>query len=172
MQYFNLHRESPALHSVALSPRLGFWASQLLGVDRVRLYQDALFVKRPGDGPTRWHSDLGLAPFDTNSLVTVWVPLTPVPKFGGSGLTFAIGSHRDFALPYHGDPEEDLQGRYEVEECGGLQIGDATFHHGWTLHSAEPASAPARLAWTVSYVADGCKLLRLREGSVVEEEED
>lgn len=175
MQFFNLHRRSPALREVATSPRLGFWAAQLLGVDRVRLYQDALFMKRPGDGPTRWHSDLGLAPFDTNAFVTVWIPLTPVPAHGGSGLCFARGSHRDFALPYHGDPGEDLTGRYELQEGGELRLGDATFHHGWTLHSAaelpEGAAEP-RLAWTVSFVADGARLLRLQEGAVIEDEED
>lgn len=27
---------------------------------------------------------------------------------------YAIGSHRDFALPFHGDLDEDLSGRYKV----------------------------------------------------------
>ena len=49
------------------------------GVPAVRLYQDALFVKRPGDGETQWHSDLNTAPFDTNDFVTCWLPLHPVP---------------------------------------------------------------------------------------------
>lgn len=67
-----------------------------LGTKSVRLYQDALFVKRSGDGPTRWHSDLNMAPFDTNDFVTCWIPLQKVPgqAEGGSGLSFASGSHR------------------------------------------------------------------------------
>ena len=66
------------------------------GTKSVRLYQDALFVKRSGDGPTRWHSDLNMAPFDTNDFVTCWIPLQKVPgqSEGGSGLSFASGSHR------------------------------------------------------------------------------
>ena len=66
------------------------------GTKSVRLYQDALFVKRSGDGPTRWHSDLNMAPFDTNDFVTCWIPLQKVPSQsdGGSGLSFASGSHR------------------------------------------------------------------------------
>jgi len=167
LQYFNLHRLSGALLRAALSPRLGLWASRLLGVPRVRLYQDALFMKKPGHGPTRWHSDLGLTPLDTNDFVTAWVALTPVPASGGSGLRFACGSHRDYALQYHRELEgvynqESLSGRYDIEEGCELSPGDATFHHGWTLHAAAALAHDApgpRVAWALSYMADGAKLL-------------
>ena len=49
-------------------------------MDAVQIYQDALFVKRPGDGPTQWHSDLNIAPFDTNDFITCWIPLQFVPS--------------------------------------------------------------------------------------------
>ena len=41
-----------------------------------------------------------MAPFDTNAIVTVWLPLQSVPPVdeGGSGLIFATDSHRDVAL--------------------------------------------------------------------------
>eukprot|EP00929_Paragymnodinium_shiwhaense_P090575 TRINITY_DN50753_c0_g1_i1.p1 TRINITY_DN50753_c0_g1~~TRINITY_DN50753_c0_g1_i1.p1 ORF type:complete len:414 (+),score=71.60 TRINITY_DN50753_c0_g1_i1:45-1244(+) len=175
MQYFNLHRVREELRRVATSPRFNFWAKQTLGVDKVRLYQDALFVKRPGDGPTQWHSDLGLAPFDSNAFVTVWIALTPVTAGEGSGLCFATGSHKDFSLAYHGDPEEDLSGRYVVAESDGLRPGDATLHHGWTLHAASPLpedDATPRLAWAVSFVADGARLLRSNNDAAVSEQED
>lgn len=173
VQYFNLHRRDPGLRAAALSPRLGFWASRLLGVDRVRLYQDALFLKRPGDGPTHWHSDLALTPFDTNSFVTMWIALTAVPAAGGTGLCFAQGSHRDMAHSFFCDKDDDLSDRYEVMEAGGLEPGDATFHHGWLLHSAAENSSQARpsarAAWAVSFVADGA---RLRPRETLETEED
>jgi len=165
LQYFNLHRHSGELRELALSPRFAFWASRLLGVPRVRLYQDALFEKRPGDGATDWHSDLGLAPFDTNSFVTLWLPLTSI-SMKGSSLVYAISSHKDFALPFLGDVDEDLSGRYKLQRTGGLLPGDATAHHGWTLHSAAgiAKTAPPRLAWTLGFVADGA---RLRRGELV-----
>lgn len=61
---------------------------------RVRLYQDSTFCKRPGDGPTRWHSDLNMAPLDCNDFVTAWIPVEAVParKDGGSPLVFASRS--------------------------------------------------------------------------------
>ncbi|CAK9006066.1 Fe2OG dioxygenase domain-containing protein [Durusdinium trenchii] len=166
LQYFNLHRLSEELRRIAMSPRFSFWATRLLGVPRVRLYQDALFVKRPGDGATDWHSDLGLAPFDTNSFLTFWLPLTAVPPRGGSSLVYAIGSHRDFALPFHGDLDEDLTGRYKLWRTGSILPGDASIHHGWTLHSAAaaPSSGPLRVAWTLGFVADGARLHGARGG--------
>ena len=55
-------------------------AADLMGVDSVMLYQTAAFVKFPGNGETRWHSDLNTAPFDTNHMLTFWIALTPVPS--------------------------------------------------------------------------------------------
>ena len=157
----------------------------------MRLYQDSMFLKRPNDGATRWHSDLHMAPFDTNAMVTAWIPLDPVPAQdeGGTGLTFASGSHRDFALAFWSRPHEagaDFSARYEsaMASHGALGVGDATWHHGWTLHSA-PANDPwfgvdegldeddldeatlaavaarsrqPRLALTVSFIADGARV--------------
>ena len=40
--------------------------------------QSNVFMKRPGDGPTNWHSDLNMVPIDTNQFVTIWVPLRPL----------------------------------------------------------------------------------------------
>ncbi len=70
--------------------------------------QDCVFLKEPGFSETNWHSDLRMAPFDTNSYITAWLPLRAIQ--GGdddSGLIFACGSHRDFALPFW----HNLQGR-------------------------------------------------------------
>lgn len=80
-----------------------------------------MFLKEPGYAETNWHSDLRMAPFDTNSFITAWIPMRPIS--GGeddSGLVFAVGSHRDFALPFW----HDLNGRdlgdrgYEIANTG------------------------------------------------------
>ena len=108
----------------------------------MRLYQDSTFCKRPGDGPTRWHSDLNMAPLDCNDFVTAWIPLEAVPsrKRGGSPLVFASGSHRDFALNHWQDARlrRDLTGRYPKRDHAPLSAGEQ--------------SEPARTA--ASYVAD------------------
>ena len=69
LQAFNCWRHFPVVEQICRTPRLAATAAQLLGVERVRLYQDSMFLKRPGDGPTRWHSDLHMAPFDTSRIL-------------------------------------------------------------------------------------------------------
>lgn len=63
-----------------------------------------------------------MAPLDTNAFVTAWVPLRPIAGGGrDSGLLFAAGSHRDFALPFWHDISKmpGLEGRgYRVEGTG------------------------------------------------------
>ena len=49
LQGFNLWRTCPAVASLAASDELAGAAAELLGVPRVRLFQDSLFVKRPND---------------------------------------------------------------------------------------------------------------------------
>ena len=97
----------------------------------MRLYQDSLFLKRPGDGPTHWHSDLTMAPLDTNAFVTCWLPLQTVPREadGGSALVFASGSHRDVALHYWHDEGADCSARgyAEVAASEPLEVG----HEDW-----------------------------------------
>ena len=56
LQMFNLWKTLPAAREIACSALIGSAAAALLGVDSVRLYQDSIFVKRPGDGPTLWHT--------------------------------------------------------------------------------------------------------------------
>jgi ectoine hydroxylase-related dioxygenase (phytanoyl-CoA dioxygenase family) len=171
-QLFNFWRESDAVARLVRSPKLAGTAAELLGVgdagrpSRLRLYQDSLFVKRPGDGRTNWHADLAMAPLDTNQFVTVWLPLQRVPAHaqGGTSLLYAPGSHRDVALPFwRGDPRSvgDVSHRYAppVQE-DAFEIGDAAWHHGWTLHCAPPNALPGeRMAFTVSYFVDGATRL-------------
>jgi ectoine hydroxylase-related dioxygenase (phytanoyl-CoA dioxygenase family) len=161
MQTFNMWRSCEAIGTLAASEELAGTAAALLGSKRLRLYQDSLFVKRPLDGPTHWHSDLAMAPLDTNAFVTAWLPLQPVPaeKDGGSALIFATGSHRDVALHFwHGDPKEEVDASsrgYVERTTAALELGDATWHHGWTLHcaSANRLRTPRR-ALALSFFAD------------------
>lgn len=111
-----------------------------------------------------------MAPFDTNDLLTCWIPLEAVPAVdeGGSSLLFATGSHRDFALPYWYEIDgKDLEGRYPIASCGPFEVGDCSFHHGWTLHSAPANGLPTtRYAYAVTYVKDGVTTLSRDEDQV------
>ena len=80
MQLFNIWKKCPLACSISHSTVLGQIAADLLNVDSVRLYQDSVFMKSAGDGPTLWHSDLNMCPFDTNDFLTFWIPLQDIPR--------------------------------------------------------------------------------------------
>ncbi|CAE8686891.1 unnamed protein product, partial [Polarella glacialis] len=155
MQYFNLWRDSDAIRQIALS--LGPAVSELLGSRRVQLYGDALFVKRPGDNGTDWHTDMEHVPLETDSFLTLWIPLQPVPaaEEGGSPLFFAGGSHLWTDAESHGAIDA---GVLSVQCSGMLGLGDVSAHHGRTMHAAPELGegvVEERWALALSYFASG-----------------
>ena len=146
-----------------LAKRFAKIAADLMGVDAVRLYHDVAINKQAGGGYTPWHQDQYYWPMDTLHTVTMWMPLVDTTLEMGT-LAFASGSHKDGMLMSAGVSDE-AHIHYEkvIRErdlplvTGELHAGDATFHGGWTLHSA-PGNASrnaARQVITVVYFADG-----------------
>lgn len=160
LQYFNTWRTYSQVYDVAQV--LAETAAVLMDIPTVRLYQDAVFWKRVGDGPTPWHTDARMAPFDTSHMATFWIPLQPVRH---SGLIFCSKSHADFALPYWNavvgatttddSPWNNLEERYNELPCVDympIAVGDVTVHSGWTLHCADASIDENRLALAVTFV--------------------
>jgi ectoine hydroxylase-related dioxygenase (phytanoyl-CoA dioxygenase family) len=163
LQSCNLWQVNDAVKRFVFGHRFADVAAQLLGVERVRLYHDQALVKEPGGGPTPWHQDQYYWPFDGDTTITMWMPLIDIPEQIGS-MTFASGSQR---LGYLGEyaisdeSERAFRAMIEHEQLplethGRLAAGDATFHAGWTLHSAGPnPTGTVRPVMTVIYFADG-----------------
>lgn len=175
LQSFNLWRVDERIERFVLSRRFAGVAAGLLGVDRVRLYHDQALCKGPGGGRTPWHQDQFYWPLDTDRTITMWMPLVDVPSEVGS-MTFASGSHRLGDL--RGKPigkESDREFAQLIAErdlpthtYGAMAAGDATFHSGWTIHSAgRNPSERLRTVMTVIYFADGAHVL----GDVTEAQE-
>jgi ectoine hydroxylase-related dioxygenase (phytanoyl-CoA dioxygenase family) len=166
LQMFNLWRQNEAARAFVFSRRFARVAAELMGVPAVRLYHDQALFKEPGGGPTPWHRDQFYWPLATSHTITLWMPLVPVtPEMGpmvfasGSQL---LGSLGDFAI---GDESQAEFERLVTQEglprtrLRALAAGDASFHGGWTLHSA-PANRTdtVREAMTVIYFADGARV--------------
>lgn len=166
LQAFNLWRVDPRIARFVLSRRFAGVAAALLGVDRVRLYHDQALCKGPGGGRTPWHQDQYYWPLDTDRTITMWMPLVDVPSEVGS-MTFASGSHRlgdlgGKAIGRESDREfGDLVAERGIptHTYGAMAAGDATFHGGWTVHSAgRNPSDRLRTVMTVIYYADGARV--------------
>jgi ectoine hydroxylase-related dioxygenase (phytanoyl-CoA dioxygenase family) len=93
--------------------------------------------------------------------------MADIPPEVGS-MVFADGTHLrgDMRGPAISDESEGYfalliaEGALPTSAHGAMQAGDATFHEGWTLHSAGPNPTDRdRPAMTVIYVADGTTVI-------------
>lgn len=162
----NLWPRDEGVRQFVLARRFAKIAADLLGAEGVRVYHDQALLKEPGGGITPWHQDQHYWPLDTDKTITMWMPLTAVSPEMGT-MRFASGSHRD---GYLGDMpigdgserkfDEYIRSRgYRIVPGATMQAGDATFHHGWTLHGAPPnATDRTREAMTVIWYADGARV--------------
>ena len=166
LQSFNLWRVDVRIRHFVFAPRFAKAAADLMGVEGVRLYHDQALFKEPRGGRTPWHQDQFYWPLDTDKTITLWMPLVDVSSEVGSML-FASGSHKLGDLC--GESISDASDRtfervisergLPCETHGAVAAGDATFHTGWTIHSA--AANPTgrmRPVMTVIYVADGARV--------------
>lgn len=167
IQISNLWVKSEAAKKYALARRFAQIAADLMGVDGVRIYHDQALFKEPGGGHTPWHQDQIYWPLDTANVITMWMPLVPISEEVGS-MTFATGSHHDGYISKtvisdesHKTLKSYIEGKkLETVNYGALAAGDATFHAGWTLHSAPGnPTETMREVMTVIYYADGAKVV-------------
>jgi len=163
----NLWAADQEVSRFVLAPRFARIAAILMGVEGVRIYHDQALLKEPGGGITPWHQDQHYWPLDTSNTITMWMPMVDVTPEMGT-LRFASGSHREGYLgnlPISDQSETALdavvQARgFTVTQTPSMQAGDATFHYGWTLHSA-PGNCTDRLreVMTIIWFADGARVI-------------
>jgi len=167
LQISNIWEFDEAVSRFTLARRFARIAAELMGVDGVRIYHDQALYKEPGGGHTPWHQDQIYWPLDTANTITMWMPLVPISAEVGS-MTFASGSHRHGYInkmvisdESHKTLAQYIEGKgLPLVNYGAMAAGDATFHAGWTLHSApgNPTDS-TREVMTVIYHADGTRIL-------------
>jgi ectoine hydroxylase-related dioxygenase (phytanoyl-CoA dioxygenase family) len=162
LQVTNLWQHSEIVRQLVFSERLARIATELMGVDGVRLYHDQALYKETGGGITPWHADQYYWPFSTDRCCTVWIPLQETPLEMGP-LGFAVGSNgfefgRD--LEISDESESRLQEAIAREgfdvSVTPYGMGDVSFHQGWTFHRANPnhTDIPRRVMTIIYLDAD------------------
>jgi ectoine hydroxylase-related dioxygenase (phytanoyl-CoA dioxygenase family) len=142
LQIMNIWTKSEPVKEIVFSKRLAKIATDLLGVDGVRLYHDQALYKEPGGGITPWHADQYYWPLANDSTVTVWIPLQETPLEMGplefSSQSFKLTTGRDKEI---GDESQQVlketlarEGFEHVIEP--FEIGEVSFHRGWLFHRA------------------------------------
>src|SRR5579863_5028014 len=71
LQIMNIWTRSEPVRELVFSKRLAKIATDLLGVEGVRLYHDQALYKEPGGGITPWHADQFYWPLGNDNTVTV-----------------------------------------------------------------------------------------------------
>ena len=162
LQVGNLWRHSEVVRQLVFSTRLARLAAELMGVEGVRLYHDQALYKETGGGITPWHADQYYWPLSSDRCCTAWIPLQETPVEMGA-LSFAVGSHR---FEVGRDLEISDQSEREIQVALAAQgfdvsqepydVGDVSFHQGWTFHRAGPnGSQTPRRVMTVIYLDAG-----------------
>lgn len=166
IQVGNLWEYSEKAARFTLAKRFARIAAELMGVEGVRVYHDQALYKEAGGGHTPWHQDQNYWPLDTSNTITLWMPLVYVPEEVGS-MVFASGSHTKGMIDRvlisdesHKTLAQYIEAKqFEKVSYGALQPGDATFHAGWTLHSAPGnPTDQMRKVMTIIYMADGVRI--------------
>ena len=163
LQIMNLWRESDDVKEFVFGKRLARIAAELMGVSGVRIYHDQALYKEAGGGITPWHADQYYWPVDRDHTVTAWIPLQHTPLEMGP-LAFCEKSHRfqigrDLEISEESEItlKEALQ-QFRTEDSG-YDLGDVSFHAGWTFHRAGANSTDrAREVMTMIYMDENTRL--------------
>lgn len=159
IQVGNIWTKSDIVKQFSFSKRIARIATELMGTRGVRMWHDQALYKEPGGGFTPWHVDQQYWPMATEKCVTAWIPLQATPMEMGP-LSFARGSHekdiaRDMAIS--DDSEKLIQAAVEQAQLEQVyepfDLGEVSFHYGWTLHRAGPNTTDKpRAVHTVIYM--------------------
>jgi len=161
---------SPA--KLASHPRILDVVEQLIGPD-ILIYNVTYIIKEANTkSHVSWHQDLTYWGLDSDDQVSVWLALSDASNSSGC-MRMIPGSHR-LGRQYHilGEDDENNvlfqnQRVADVDEskavAAELQPGQASFHHGWLLHSSSPnQSAERRIGLNIQYIAPHVRQTKVR----------
>jgi len=113
-----------------------------------------------------WHQDLTYWGFSHDDQVSVWLALSSVNKQNGA-MKMIPRSHR-IGMMKHKIVEDENNVLFQGQTVEGvnendavlceLAPGQASFHHGWTLHASSPNRSPnRRVGLNIQYLATHVK---------------
>ena len=145
-----------ATHSVVLDT-----VEQLLGPN-IMLFDVTYIAKEPrSTSHVSWHQDLTYWGLANDKQVSMWLALTAATEVSGC-MRMVPGSHKQGRLE-HEDTDDESNVLFRGQSVSGvaeeraamcpLQPGEASFHHGWTLHASMPNhSDDRRIGFNVQYI--------------------
>ena len=137
-----------------LDARLGKMATELAGVNGIRIWHDQALIKEPWANPTAWHLDNPYWFFSSRNAISIWIALDDVGLHNGC-LHFLQGAHREASFEISGITENmsDLFKIYpqwadREAQAVPMKVGDCSFHNALLPHGADANM-------TCAYMPDG-----------------
>lgn len=157
-----IHTALQSPFELATNPLLLDIVEQMIGPD-ILLYNATYIIKEPHtDAHVSWHQDLTYWGLSHDDQVAVWLALSPATRESGC-MRMVPKSHLNGQIEHHLTDDgnnvlfqgQTVKGVTEAEAvyCE-LQPGQASFHHGWTLHASMPnISDDRRIGLNINYFA-------------------
>jgi ectoine hydroxylase-related dioxygenase (phytanoyl-CoA dioxygenase family) len=157
-----LHTVMTSPLAMATHPRVLDIVEALIGPD-ILLYDVTYIIKEPQtEAHVSWHQDLTYWGLSDDAQVSMWLALSAATADSGC-MRMIPGSHADGVVP-HEITEDDTNVLFQGQTVRGidesravmcpLRPGEASFHHGWTLHASMPnRSNDRRIGLNVQYLA-------------------
>ena len=154
---------------LATHPRVLETVMALIGPN-ILLWNATYIIKEPGSAAhVSWHQDLAYWGLDGEDQVSMWLALSPANETSGC-MRMVPGSH----LPGrrgHQPTDDSSNVLYQGQTVEGvdeslavactLRPGEASFHHGWTLHASTPnLSEDRRIGFNAQYIATHMRQLQ------------
>ena len=158
---YKMHTVLTSPLELATHPTMLDAVEELLGPD-ILIYNVVYIVKEPGSAAhVAWHQDLTYWGLDSDLQVSAWLALSPATADSGA-MMMLPGTHTGGRLVHSVgtggsnvlDNDQYVDG---VDEAAAvlcpLAPGEASFHHGWTLHASRPnESDDRRIGLNIQYL--------------------
>ncbi len=157
-----IHTLLPSPFELATLPQALDIVEQLIGPD-ILLFNVTYIIKEPHTkSHVSWHQDLTYWGLSDDDQVTMWLALSDANEQSGC-MKMIPASHTQGRVEHQPTDDKNnvlLQGQTVAglgEDDGvlcPLQPGEASFHHGWTLHASMPNNSDdRRIGLNVQYIA-------------------
>jgi hypothetical protein len=159
---YKLHTVVEMAYKLASNKELLDSVEALLGPN-ILLYNTSFVIKEPhSKAHISWHQDLTYWGFNDDKQVAAWIALSDATEENGC-MHMIPGSHKGGQLPHrttkdsnnllhHGQTIEGVS--EEQSRCIPLNAGEASLHHGWTMHTSYPnKSDDRRIGLTINYIS-------------------
>lgn len=156
------HTSLTSALELATHPMMLDLIEALIGPD-ILVYNVTYIIKEPGSAShVSWHQDLTYWGLSHDDQVSAWLALSPANEESGC-MRMVPGSHTQGMIA-HEVTEDDSNVLFQGQTVQGvdeaqavmcpLKPGEASFHHGWTLHASMPnKSTDRRIGLNIQYLA-------------------